>query len=448
MKKNRIRLTIVNFIFLLCLFIFSSCVSANLDYTAVDAEINAGNYTEALNTVNERSGYYYTSADKVLSYLDAGVLEHFAGEYENSNSSLHKAEVEIEKNFSKSISQSIGQMLINDSVADYAGETYEDIYTNIFKCLNYIHLNQIDEAMVEIRRFDNKMKVVGHEYQAVIDSQKQNASADEYNEIANLDTEVKFHNSAFARYLSMLLYRTSGDYYSAKIDLEKINDAFRFQKEVYNFSMPSGLQDELVMPEDMARVNAICFTGKSPVKIEEVLRLPLGSTYYKLALPVMERRPSTIYGIQVVLKNKITGNVYKINMHAIESIENIAEETYKQHYATIYARTLARSIAKAVKTGIYDTIADKSDDSRISGIFTILDFVSRINTEVTETADTRISRYFPGYASVGGVSVPEGYYDVEVNFYDSGKRKVYCYTISDYHAEIGKLNLVEATYQH
>ena len=121
----------------------TSCISANLDYTEVDSEIHSSDYSDALNIIESKGSYYYGLNDKVLVYLDKGILEHFAGYYEKSNENLHKAEVQIEKNFTKSISQALGQALINDTVADYAGETYEDIYTNIFKCLNYIHLNKI-----------------------------------------------------------------------------------------------------------------------------------------------------------------------------------------------------------------------------------------------------------------------------------------------------------------
>lgn len=445
-NKNIKFIAIIFSIFIISLSVMS-CVSANLDYSQVDSEINQGNFDNAIKVIKNNSYYYYSANDKVLSYLDAGILLHLARNYDNSNENLQKAEVEIEKNFAKSISQSVGQILVNDGVADYPGETYEDIYTNIFKCLNYIHLNKLEDAMVEIRRFDNKMKVVGHEYQGIIDRQKLDMTTDiERNEFSQVDSSVKFHNSALARYLSMLLYRTEGDYDSARIDYEKINDAYRFQPELYNFSMPTGLKDELVMPEKGARVNVISFTGKGPVKYEEVCRIPLESTYVKFAIPVLERRPTDIRAIQVVFTSQDSGLSYKLNLHAIESIENIAADTYKQHFAAIYARAVTRCITKAVKTGVYDAISRYSDDSQIRGIFSMLNLFSRVSTEVTETADTRISRYFPGYASIGGITIPEGQYTVSCNFYNSQSRRVYVITIPDYEFSKGKLNLLEFNY--
>ena len=121
---------------------FNSCLStADLDYSPIENQICNSHYDEASYKLYEMHDYYYGPHDKVLSYLDMGILQHFAGDYEKSTDNLSKAEVEIQKNFTKSISQAVGSILINDTVIDYPGETYEDIYTNIFMCLNYIHLN-------------------------------------------------------------------------------------------------------------------------------------------------------------------------------------------------------------------------------------------------------------------------------------------------------------------
>lgn len=429
---------------------FNSCLStADLDYSPIENQISNSHYDEASYKLYEMHDYYYGPHDKVLSYLDMGILQHFAGDYEKSTDNLSKAEVEIQKNFTKSISQAVGSILINDTVIDYPGETYEDIYTNIFMCLNYIHLYKIEDAMVEIRRFDNKMKLVGKEYQAVIDSLKASVSSDfAKTELDCVDSEVKFHNSALARYLSMLLYRTAGDSDAARIDLEKINDAFKFQPTLYNFSKPQNLEEELILPEDNARVNFVCFTGKSPVKVEEVIRIPFANAYYKFAIPIMEHRPTNIRAIQAVLTNAETGNVYKVNLHAIESIDNIASDTYKQHFASIYARAVIRSVGKATTSGAYEIASRVTDDRQLSDLFTVLNFFSQISTEITERADVRISRYFPGYASVAGITVPEGFYNVDINFYNENKRKVYTHSIENVYAFVGELNLLEATYQH
>ncbi|MDD7699217.1 MAG: hypothetical protein SOX64_07135 [Treponema sp.] len=430
--------------------VFNSCMTmADLDYSSIDEAVSQSDYAAVSEILEKQQKYFYSKRDKVLLYIDQGIVKHFASDYEASNKNLSLAEKEIELNFTKSVTQKIGQAVINDTVADYTGETYEDIYSNIFMCLNYIHLNKLEDAMVEIRRFDNKMKVIGSEYQDLINQQKANLKSEyDYSDFDNLDTDVEFHNSAFARYLSMLLYRADNDLYSAQIDYNKIQEAFALQKSVYDFSMPQELKDELSVPLDKARVNFICYTGRSPIKVEDTLRIPFNDAYYKLALPVLKIFPSHIRAIQVVMTDKYTGIVYKQNLSALEKISNIVCDTYKQHFGAIYARSLIRSISKSVTSGVLDAASRETSDSYLGSIFGILNLFSQVTTEVTERADVRICRFFPSVVSVAGISVPDGIYDIKINYYNMKKKIVHTDCIDGFEIKAGKLNLIESIYQH
>lgn len=418
---------------------------ADLDYSSVDDAVKHAEYDSACEILEKNKKYYYSKNDSVLYYLDQGLLRHFAADYESSNSYLSSAEKEIEQNFTKSVIQKIGQAVINDTVAEYSGETYEDIYTNIFMCLNYIHRNEFEDAMVEIRRFDNKMKVVGMEYQDLINAQKQTLEQEyKYSGADSVDSSVEFHNSAFARYLSMLLYRSQNDLNSAEIDYKKIREAFSTQPSIYDFSIPECIDGELCVPDDMARVNVICFTGRSPVKTEEVLRIPFDGAYYKLALPVLSPVPSRIYSVQAVMKNRETQKVYTADLSALEKIDNIVEDTYKQHYAAMYTRALARSIGKSVTSGVFGAVSENNSDSMIGAIFAVLNLFSQVTTEATERADVRICRYFPSLVSVCGVTVPDGVYDIAVNYYGRNNSLLHTHSVSNFEVKAGKLNLVES----
>ena len=121
---------------------------ADLDYSSIDEAVSQSDYAAVSEILEKQQKYFYSKRDKVLLYIDQGIVKHFASDYEASNKNLSLAEKEIELNFTKSVTQKIGQAVINDTVADYTGETYEDIYSNIFMCLNYIHLNKLEDAMV------------------------------------------------------------------------------------------------------------------------------------------------------------------------------------------------------------------------------------------------------------------------------------------------------------
>lgn len=440
-KKLKIQLFSLS---LLTILFFSCRTMADVDFSSVDSDIRNNEYASAANTLSSDPANYYTKHDTVIAYLDQGVLRHFAGDFKASNENLSNAEKEIEEKFTKSITQAIGTGIVNDTVQDYPGETFENIYTNIFMCLNYLHMKKFDDAEVEIKRFDNKMKVVGTEYEEVLQSQRQRLGDGERFDI---DTEVKFHNSAFARYLSLLIYRTEGDTSNAELDYKKIQEAFAMQQEIYNFDIPECIKDDIEPPKDKARVNFITFIGFSPMKQEEVLRIPFRGAYYKLALPVMVNRESSIKAIQVVMTNKQTGEVIKAPLKRIETLENVVTDTYKQHFASIYCRTMLRSIGKATGSGILSASSALSRNSDKSILFGALSFASQIATEATERADVRMCRYFPGNVCIAGVTVPDGTYDVTITYYSASRKILYSQIVEDYHAKRGELNLIESVCQ-
>ena len=56
-----------------------------------------GSYEQASLIIQEAKGEEYREKDRVLYYLDLGMLHHWSGEYELSNEMLTKAENAIEE---------------------------------------------------------------------------------------------------------------------------------------------------------------------------------------------------------------------------------------------------------------------------------------------------------------------------------------------------------------
>ena len=160
---------IARVIYIFSFFLFSSCMTmADYDFTEIDNSIVSGRYEDAYQTVESENSSLYSNNDEVLYFLDKGLLSHYAQAFDRSNNELSEAEKLILKNKTKSISQSVSSYLVNDNVVDYSGDTYEDIYTNIFMALNYLMLGKTEDAFVEIRRFDNKFKVASAQYADLI----------------------------------------------------------------------------------------------------------------------------------------------------------------------------------------------------------------------------------------------------------------------------------------
>ncbi|WP_428770229.1 hypothetical protein V1L52_13050 [Treponema sp. HNW] len=419
-----------------------SCVSAGR-FESLDKSFAAGHYAEARYSLEADKNRLYTGSDEVLYYLDAGMLSRFAGDYEASNKELGEAEKLIEYCYAKSISQAVGSFILNDTLIDYAGEDYEDIYTNLFMALNYIQLGKAEDAFVEIRRFDNKIKLLSSKYEKAIYEAKR--QTENIQPSAYSRPDLRFHNSALARYVSLLLYRSEGKFDSAEIDKKYIQSAFAAQPSLYPFPVPAAVEEEFSIPADCARLNVLCFTGSAPRKEEEVIRIPdaIGGAFFKIALPVMYKRPSKTASVEVEAESA-DGIKSRKKLELIESIENIAEDTFRQKQALLYTKAFLRAASKTTASSAVSAVLESQDDEGLNALGGLLRFASGIFIEVSERADTRISRFFPAEVRAGGLNLKSGLYTLRVTCYDKNGRMLYTETKKDVPVQSGKLNIVES----
>lgn len=401
------------------LFVFVSCATNHNAYAPIDAGVETGLYENALASINDENGAarksIYTTKNEILLYLDRGMVNHYAGLYRESSEDFQIAEGLIEEAFTKSIGQSVGSYILNDNVKDYSGEDYEDLYINIFGALNYYHNGSIESALVEIRRLNEKLMVLADKYEQAKDKVLESSNQVDPDE---LPIEASnFSNSALARYLGMLFFRSTGKNDDARIDYEELRRAFDLAPEVYTNQIPSSVAGELSVPADKARLNIITFTGLSPVKQQETIVIPLPLPFpnntARLSLPVMVDRPSMVQNVEVVLDSG-----ERFGLELMENMGAVARETFKSRRGLIVLKTTARSITKAVVSA---AAAGTASSKQGSGMGLLIGAIGKIASDASEQADTRLSRYFPNHALVGGINLDPGNYTVTVNFYGSGQ---------------------------
>ena len=207
------------------LLILSSCASVmtmNKQYAEMDDLLVIKRDFEQASYIIEKAkeDKLYQEKDKVLYYLDIGMLNYFNEAYSESVENLTSAEYGIEELYTKSVGRAIASGLLNDNALDYFGEDYEDIYLNIFKSLSFIDMRNYDAAMVELRRVNIKLSILEDKYKEIIE--QYNNSEDSKSRLQVL--ENKFHNDVLARYMSMLLYREDRNFDGSRIDALKIDD--------------------------------------------------------------------------------------------------------------------------------------------------------------------------------------------------------------------------------
>jgi hypothetical protein len=435
-------------------------------YAGMDKLLAKADYPAALSKIEASKTTAYTYKDRVVYYLDIGMLHHWNGEYAKSNEMLEKAERGIEENFTKSITRSASSMIMNDNILAYAGEDYEDIYLNIFKALNYLALGLNDEAFVEVRRIDNKLVQLESKYDKLAGKLSQAEEAHE----TFVPGKSYFQDSALGRYLSMMLYRADYKWDDVRIDLEKIDQGWKLQPDIYTFPRPDLSPSAKQISAPLSRLNVIAFTGLAPDKkastfhihTEENIIVLAGSSenylgkqnvsslsiipwegisegfHFKIQLPYMEKQPSRVGYIRA----EING-VGEHTLQRLESLENAAIETFSIQQPLIYLKTITRAVIKGLAA---EQAKQDMTENMDSGIAFFTRLAADLMVDSTENADLRISRFFPAEAAICEIHLEEGTYDIRIHYYTAGGRLLHIDNQVGVRIEAGRLNVLESAY--
>lgn len=97
--------------------------------------------------------------DELLRLLHRGLLLHYAGEYEESNEALQRAEVLAEDRFTRSVSRAALSLVTSDRVLAWLPNDTERWMINYYGALNYLALGDVEEAAVEARRLSRQLEL-------------------------------------------------------------------------------------------------------------------------------------------------------------------------------------------------------------------------------------------------------------------------------------------------
>ncbi|MDD5928453.1 MAG: hypothetical protein PUC37_01495 [Spirochaetales bacterium] len=457
-SKNKSFAKILSLLILSLLLI--SCASLPGEHKASIKSAQEGDYEKSLEFIDKKKKTIYGNKSEVLYELDTGILNHYNQNWQASIKHFSEAETKIYELYTKSITAQIGSFILNDSVLDYSGEDYEDIYLNVFNSLNYYHLGKIDDAIVETNRAINKSKNLTIKYEEeILKARNATKEAEEKNgKKSDSDSlpkaSITFHDSALVEYLAMLYRRGILDMDGAYTNQRMIKDAYMTQAQLYDFEMPASVNEELSIPKDKARLNVIAFSGISPVKDEITIKDYSGYSSYSfsLALPELIKNPYTLTDIHVTATNVETGEVYTSSLELLESLENVAVDTFLLHRDVIYAKSIARAITKSIASDVGMVVGEemsKSGDSNVAAVGSLIQIftmVGNVSRQVTDHADMRISRYFPARASVTGINLDEGIYDIVIDYYEKNHKLVRSDIRENIVIKKGKLNLIESAW--
>lgn len=174
--------------------------------------IAKGEWSQAAQRLEAKA--FSENRDQLVYLLDYASIRHYEGNFKESNRAFALADKLAEKLDYISLSDKSTSFLVTEELKAYQGDTFEKIFINAFAAMNYLQLGDLENALVEARRLNEKYVFLRREGET-----------------------KKFAQNFYGKYLSALLWEASGDY----------ADAFIAYKEAFEIDPHIGfLKQDLV----------------------------------------------------------------------------------------------------------------------------------------------------------------------------------------------------------
>jgi uncharacterized protein len=362
--------------------LLSGCVSGNL--TKARNDYYSGRPDQAVEALADPDDV--SSRDRLLYFMDKGLILHHLGMYTESTRSLLSAVGLMEEQDRISMGQQAISLVTTEWATDYKGEYAERLLVHTYLIMNYLIMGQYDDALVEGKQ---ALKVY-----------------DRYPEACREDY--------FTRALIAQCFEMSGDINGAFIEYKKLAKAMPepspVGRKLYAIAKQLGFDDEIEQysqyapnPQSMeadAKYNSelILFVsqGRSPIKIPQNIVLP----------------PSIRFSFSTYLDRSHYNNPPQIRLApqagdvsmVTTDVGQALKDSLQERLTQIIVKETARAVAKeAIARSV------KDDDAEI---------LVRVVMFLLEQPDTRCWETLPGYLTLVRIPVAAGPHQFSVNTFD------------------------------
>jgi len=400
-----------------------------------------GKYKEAARTL--LPAVNANSKDQLLYMMECGLMLHAAGDYENSNKVLLEA-ADIADKISTSISKQTASLLLNERSTNYKGEDFERVLVHMYLGINFIMLEEPEEARVEFKRVNELLRDINV---STARDYKQNIMAKYLTAIAFeliADKENDFNDREFAYIEYKQIYQLEPRLALVYRDLQrmakKLDDNEDYSKWISTF----GKKDRI--PKNAGEIVVIFQAGRSAIKVSRgsLLSDPKMKSNIRVTLNGMSLKQGvTVAGVLVALNNaenpiprfkkrsnKIRYLVINVNgrnvdrTYMLENIEDTAVQNLKDDYNRLYAK-VAAGIAVKAATAIAAGYAAKKlaeQSKQLGGFAGIIGTAVGVGTGAGLVSqikpDLRCWHTLPANLQLGRVFLPEGEYNVTIKLVD------------------------------
>ncbi|MBN8535421.1 MAG: hypothetical protein J0M15_00085 [Deltaproteobacteria bacterium] len=327
------------------------------------------------------------SGDQLVYLLDYATTLQISGQYKESNKFFFKAEKLAEEQDYHSVSRVTGSFLLNEEMKQYKGDTFERIFINAYLAMNYLELGDLDSALVETRRINDKYKLLRSE------------------------EKKSFELNSFAKYLSAMIWEAD----------KKYDDAFIAYKEAYEIDPHiETIKEDLVRISKKAQrldeykrykseflLNNEAQDGHDKEKAELIVIYQQGwgprkrYNSYDVKFSILSPVFNDTQKAKVIISSLSSPKIEKISKN-IYDVQEAAIKTLKDDQAALLARRVGAFVAKEVASR---EISRKNE---------ALGLIAWFVMHASERADLRQWSTLPSSIQVIRTLLPPGEYDIEI----------------------------------
>ena len=455
----------------------AGCATYSAKFADLRPELAAGMYDDALATIEENSG----DKDRLLYYLERGLVLHFADRWQESNEAFAAAERTADDLYTKSISEGALSLITSDNSISYRARPFEMAMVPYYKALNYIYLGDREAALVEGRRANLLLR-------KYVDATLNGLRDEDRSDLARIG------NNAFMQYVSGMLYDWDGEINDAFTSYRNAAVAYQQNKTLLRLEIPPSLARDLErvgrrlgFGAELDHLRQTCpdvFTaaeidappgapaaaatwqpghgevvvfvelGYVPMKTQVRFDIPIfeGEAYndpdywswqiwagmgnmqafvrgrkieywVTVAAPELQDEPGEIGGVLV----DVVGQEIEVAGHKADNLLRAARVTFDAEKPTIFFKTILRGLTKYLATRGAENAGGKW-----AGL------AANIFGSATETADTRSWLTLPEDIQLVRLHLPAGTYDLQVTPFDRRGRPLSPRTIAGVEVTAGE----------
>jgi hypothetical protein len=201
----------------------SSCANYYHAQQSFNHDFEQGDLHKALATL-QKNDRLSNSKSKFIYYANNGLILSILGKYRESNDYFEKAFLFGEDYRINYINEAASYMT-NPLITVYRGEDHEHLMVLYYKAINFLKMNQYQDALIECRRLNIRLQQLSDKY----------------------SSESKYQRDAFCHMLMGIIYQASKDYNNAFIAYRNALEIYESDyARLFNLKVPEQLKIDLL----------------------------------------------------------------------------------------------------------------------------------------------------------------------------------------------------------